>query len=167
MILGLKYQRTYNIEPTLSEFRLEYQSYLKGKEDKEYAKFLSSLTPWGRLKEVAANIARKNDIHPSVIVSMAALESGRGTSYFATARNNYLGLGAYDKNPNLAFSFSSPGECFNYFVSLMKNDTRYRLAWQNRKDPYKMIEEIKKAGYASSPTYVQKITSMPEFKEFL
>jgi LysM repeat protein len=33
-------------------------------------------------------------------------------------------------------------------------------------DPAKMVEEIKKAGYAADPNYVAKVTNTPEFREY-
>lgn len=122
---------------------------------------------WEDMKVVMVKTARKYDIHPSVLVAMTALESARGNSYLCRTRNNCWGLGAFDNDPNQAFHFSSFQEGAEYIVRMLATDPRYSQAYAERHDPYAMIREIKAAGYASSPMYVEKITSLSEWSDYM
>lgn len=123
---------------------------------------------WEDMKLIAVKVARKYDIHPSVLVAMTALESGRGSSYYCRERNNCWGIGAFDSNPDNAFRFASFQEGVEYLAKMLCNPKgRYALACAVRHDPYAMVREIKAAGYASSPTYVEKVTSLKEFSDYV
>ena len=115
-------------------------------------------TDWDRFIEKARPIAQKYDIPLKVMVSQAALETGHGTSWQARVKNNYFGLGAY--NDNTSFGYSSVEECIEYYAKLIAKNKRYSKAYEARSNPEKMITEIKKAGYASDPAYVEKVTSL-------
>lgn len=121
---------------------------------------------WEDMKLIAVKVARKHDIHPAVLVGMTTLESGRGKSYLCVTRNNCGGIGAYDSSPDSAFHFKSYYEYVDYLAKMLSGG-RYAKAYEVRHDPYAMVREIKAAGYASSPTYVEKVTSLPEFKDYI
>jgi len=123
-------------------------------------------TDWESLKPLFAKEARKAGFLPSVIVSQAALESGRGQSEFARKRNNYFGLGAYTENPNNAFSFDHPLDSLKYYIKTISTDPRYKKAYQVRNDARRYLEELVKAGYATDPNYVEKVLNTPEFRMY-
>lgn len=49
--------------------------------------------------------------------------------------------------------FDSFEECFTHHTSFFVNNKRYAEAVKVRHDPYKFIDEIAKAGYATDPNY--------------
>ena len=49
-------------------------------------------------------------------------------------------------------------------MEFIKDGSRYKEAYAARSDPKKMVELIKKAGYATDPDYVNKVTNTPEFQ---
>lgn len=122
---------------------------------------------WDEFKQIAAPIAEEYDIPLAVLLGQAALETGYGTSYNAQVKNNWFGLGAYDANPEKSFSFSSPEESIRYYAELISKDPRYAKAYEKRDNPFEMIREIKKAGYASDPNYVSKVVNIPDFQDNL
>lgn len=54
-----------------------------------------------------AKAENRYHVNSLVLISIAALESTWGNSYFAQARNNLFGFGAYTNNPDVATSFPS------------------------------------------------------------
>lgn len=160
--MGLMYQNHYNIDPVYQETKKQYQVLIKKEREEARQAYLNSISGWQRFKEEIMRLSKIHHFSPNVPIAQCALESARGTSYFAINRNNFCGIGAYDHDPNQAFTFESPEAHANYWVKLIKNN--YKSAWQVRNKPYDMVVKIKQGGYASSPTYVTKVTSMAEFK---
>lgn len=115
-------------------------------------------TDWDSFIEIARPIAHKYDIPLKVMISQAALETGHGTSWQAKVKKNYFGLGAY--NDSTSFGYTSVEECVEYYAKLISGNARYNKAYEARNNPEEMIAEIKKAGYATDPAYVEKITSL-------
>ena len=122
------------------------------------------MTTWDQFVQSATKVAKEHGFPLGVLLGQAALETGRGKSSQSQSKNNWFGLGAFDANPNNAFGFKNAEESIKYYINLIKNDPRYKNAWAARNDPVKMIQEIKKSGYATDPDYVGKVTSTPEFK---
>lgn len=108
--------------------------------------------------------AIKRGFHPSAPVSQVAAESGRGTSNFAKTRNNWFGLGAFDNDLNNTWKFKDPRESTDAYFNVMETDPRYATAYEYRHDPLRFLQEIKKAGYASDPNYVNTISNTPEYR---
>jgi uncharacterized membrane protein YgcG len=119
---------------------------------------------WAEFLDAAEKVAKEEDYPLAVIVAQGAHESAHGTSNFAKNRNNFFGVNAVDANPNQATSYPTVEDGIKRYVQLIKTDQRYKAAYAARSDPKKMIEEIKKAGYATDPDYVNKVTNTPEFK---
>ena len=120
---------------------------------------------WNSLVQQAIPIANHYGINPAVMVGQMALESGRGSSNFAKTRNNLFGYQAYDSNPNMAKSYQTPQQSMMDYAQLITGDPRYRGAAGLYNDPIGQLTAIKNAGYATDPDYIQKITSLPEFKQ--
>lgn len=97
-----------------------------------------------------AEACKKNNINEIYLIAHAFLESGYGTSNFASGRYgayNYFGIGAYDNNPNYAMTFArnkgwtSPAKAIMGGASFVRKDyinkgqnTLYRIRW-NPKNP--------------------------------
>jgi hypothetical protein len=122
---------------------------------------------WVNFQKAAIPIARSYGFPLSVMMGMAANETGFGQSDFAKNRNNWFGFMAYDDNPNAAATFSSPAESVQYFLDLITKNKLYAKAWstyQQTHDPVQLLQGMKDAGYASDPVYVQKISGGSVFK---
>jgi len=118
---------------------------------------------WKQFTLMAKAVAPIMDYPVNVLLSQAALESARGTSRWATERNNYFGYTCYDNREFESCSwFASPYESMLEYMRLIKN--KYPKAYAARHNPDLMIQEIKNRGYATDPNYVTKVKSMPEWK---
>ena len=134
-----------------------------------YQEFTPS-DPWEAFKQIASSIAEANNFPSNVLLGQAAEESARGTSHFAKERNNFFGMNAVDSDPEKATTYQTPEDSIKDYINLIENSPRYSQYYQNYlvdHDPFKLIQGIKAAGYASDPNYVQAVTSTPEFQEGL
>lgn len=135
---------------------------------------------WEGFSSKAKQIASERNYPASVLLGQAAIETGRGKH---APGNNYFGIkggtnnlatkeydpakGYYSVNSNFR-SYKTPEESINDYIDLIQKTPRYQGAYMQYlidKDPKKLIEGIRKAGYATSPTYIQSVTSTPEFNQ--
>lgn len=98
------------------------------------------------------------------VMAQGIIESGSGTSEYATQRNNFFGIGAFDSNPDNAFNFPTPEAGWKgYFDNIVKTQT-YRAHGVFREptitDPIAYLTAIKAAGYATDPNYISKISAV-------
>lgn len=114
---------------------------------------------WGKFSDAARTEATARGYNPDVVIRQKALESNFGRSNFATERNNFGGIGAYDSNPNSAFNFKDIQDYLDYYFKMVEK--RYPQAYANRQDPQKYVEGLKQGGYATDPEYVWKVTHTP------
>ncbi len=133
---------------------------------------------WDDFKQIATQIANQRGFPSNVLLGQAALESGRGT---AAPGNNYFGIkgqgtagsnnlatqeygngGYYGENSNFA-SYQKPEDSVNAYIDLVMSYPGVPQAVASG-DPNQVIAAIENAGYATSPTYVQNVTSTPEFQ---
>ena len=63
---------------------------------------------------------KEHGINGLYLLGLACLESSYGNSSFAKNRNNLVGWGAYDNNPQNAKYFSSKSECILYVANKLK-----------------------------------------------
>lgn len=95
------------------------------------------------------------------VVAQGILESAAGTSNFAVQRNNFFGIGAFDSNPNNAFSYATPEEGWEGYYRNIKRTPTYRnngvFQGETITSPLAYIIAVKKAGYATDPNYVNKL----------
>lgn len=113
---------------------------------------------WEQFQKMALWMSTIYDISPAVTICQAAHETGGGTSNFAKTRNNYFGLNAIDSDPNKAFKFKKPADSIIFYCNLISNPKyKYYPAYQERSDPDLMLKMIVKAGYATSPTYIDDL----------
>lgn len=95
------------------------------------------------------------------VMAQGILESAAGTSDFAIQRNNFFGIGAFDSNPDNAYSFSTPKEGWKGYYENIQATSVYRehgvFAGDAVTDPYAYLKAIKEAGYATDPDYVVNV----------
>lgn len=109
---------------------------------------------------IAIQLGAEYGIPWEAVMAQGILESGAGTSRFARERNNFFGIGAFDSNPDHAFSYASPAEGWKgYFENIRKTKTySAHGAFNYANDPYGYMEAIMAAGYGTDPNYIAKIT---------
>ena len=98
------------------------------------------------------------------VMAQGILESASGTSYFARERNNFFGIGAFDSNPDNAFSYETPEAGWEGYYKNIVNTPTYRnhgvFQGDTITNPYAYAQAIKNAGYATDPNYVSKLSSL-------
>ena len=96
------------------------------------------------------------------VMAQGILESASGTSNFARTRNNFFGIGAFDSNPDNAFSYSSPAEGWRGYYENIRKTATYRQhgAFNYPGDPYGYLRAIKAAGYATADHYVSSVSAV-------
>ncbi len=110
--------------------------------------------------DIAAQLSVEYGIPWEAVIAQGILESTAGTSNFAVNRNNFFGIGAFDSNPNNAYTYATPEEGWRgYFENIRKTST-YRnhgvFQGDTITDPYAYIVAIKNAGYATDADYISK-----------
>jgi|GEM_PF-2315983 len=115
-----------------------------------------------RYHEIAEQLSIEYGIPWEAVMAQGILESGAGTSEFARERNNFFGIGAFDSNPNNAYSFATPEEGWRGYYQNIVDTATYRnhgvFRDPNITDPYAYTRAIKAAGYATDPEYVEKVS---------
>lgn len=61
--------------------------------------------------------------------------------------------------------YTTPEECFTDHAAFFFKSKRYKAALAVRSDPYRFIEEIAKAGYATAPRYAEILTRVARLIE--
>ena len=127
----------------------------------------------------AENLRRGNILFNSVVIAQAICESGWGQSNLMMKANAVFGIKAYDWNGKVyntqtkecydGKNYTNVEACFRAYNSLEESvkdyfdlittSPRYRKACV-ASSPLECITEIKKGGYATSPTYVDTIMSI-------
>ena len=127
----------------------------------------------------AENLRRGNPLFNSVVIAQAICESGWGQSEIMMKANAVFGIKAYGWNGKVynattkecydGKNYTNVEACFRAYNSLEESvkdyfdlittSPRYRKACVAG-SPLECITEIKKGGYATSPTYVNTIMSI-------
>lgn len=122
---------------------------------------------WNEFKTLAKKLAPLYDYPVNLLIAQAALESDRGQSKYCQERNNCFGIGAYDWDPDQAYTFDNPEQGIIAYMLLVKQN--FKEAYQKRYSPVEMLKALKQNSeglqYASDPQYVQKVMSMPEWSQ--
>lgn len=117
---------------------------------------------WDDFIKSAMKIAPIYNYPVKVLLAQAALESARGTSHYATTRNNYFGMNAVDWNPDLAYTYENQEQAIiDYILTIRSN---FPDAWAVRDNPEEMIVRIKAGNYATDPDYIAKVMNMNEWR---
>lgn len=127
-----------------------------------------------KYKDIAMTEMVKNKIPASITLAQGILESGNGRSVLATKGNNHFGIKCHDdwKGRTMRVDDDAPKECFRVYD---KAEDSYRDHSQFlKRDRYKDLfclkitdyegwaKGLKKAGYATLPTYASVLIKLIE-----
>lgn len=124
---------------------------------------------------LAVEQMRLYKIPASITLAQGLLESGAGKSKLALQANNHFGIkkGMNWKGPTVRHNDDLPNEQFRKYKSVresyedhsrfLRTGKRYAFLFDLKPDDYKgWARGLKKAGYATSPTYAQALISIIE-----
>ncbi|ELE6571635.1 flagellar assembly peptidoglycan hydrolase FlgJ [Vibrio parahaemolyticus] len=149
------------------------------------AKFDSPESFVNSMKPYAEKAAKALGVEPSLLLAQAALETGWGQKVVQNARgssNNLFNIKAdrswqgdkvttqtlefHDNTPvkeTAAFrAYSNYQDSFNDYVRFLNDNPRYETALQQRGDSESFIRGIHRAGYATDPTYADKVLQVKQ-----
>jgi len=124
--------------------------------------------------QIAEKQQKEHGIPASIILSQGILESGAGLSDFSKESNNHFGIKCNDWNGDRVFhDDDKKGECFRKYSQVLdsyedhalflKNRPRYSFLFELDPSDYEgWAHGLKKAGYATDPTYAFKLISIIE-----
>ncbi len=128
-----------------------------------------------RYKDMAVEQMFKYGIPASITLAQGLLESAAGQSTLARKANNHFGIkvgsswkGAYmlrdDDAPNEKFrAYGSVEESYEDHSLFLRNNRRYAALFTLLPDDYKgWAKGLKKAGYATAPTYASSLIRIIE-----
>lgn len=130
-----------------------------------------------KYKELAMQEMKRTGIPASITLAQGVLESGNGNSTLATKANNHFGIKCHDWNgPSVKHNDDKKNECFRKYKSPEKSYLdhsdfltqrgRYAFLFDLKPDDYKgWAKGLKKAGYATSPTYADALIRIIEENE--
>jgi LysM repeat protein len=124
--------------------------------------------------QLAEKQQKEHGIPASIILSQGLLESGAGLSDFAKESNNHFGIKCNDwAGDKIYHDDDLKGECFRKYekvldsyedhVVFLKSRPRYSFLFDLNPTDYEgWAHGLKKAGYATDPTYAYKLISIIE-----
>jgi len=124
--------------------------------------------------QVAEKQQREHKIPASIVLAQGLLESGAGLSAFAKESNNHFGIKCNDwTGDKIYHDDDQKGECFRKYdqvldsyedhATFLKTRPRYSFLFDlNPTDYEAWAHGLKKAGYATDPTYAFKLISLIE-----
>lgn len=122
---------------------------------------------WLEFKQAAQKVAQIYNFPINVVLAQGALESAHGTSNYCVTRNNCLGIGAVDWNPDQAYTYENMEQSIVEYMRLIRKN--FPQAWEARSNPDMVIFRLKinRDGlqYATDANYIDKVKSMPEWLE--
>ncbi len=113
-------------------------------------------------------------IPASITLAQGLLESGAGQSVFVRNSNNHFGIKCHDwPGEKVYHDDDAQGECFRKYNNVidsyrdhslfLKNKSRYSFLFEYSPTDYeKWAHGLKKAGYATDPSYAYKLISIIE-----
>lgn len=117
-------------------------------------------------------------IPASITLAQGILESGNGKSELADKSNNHFGIKCHSDwtGPRVYHDDDEKGECFRKYKHpsesfrdhslFLKNGSRYRSLFDLEPTDYKgWARGLKSAGYATSPTYADRLIAIIEEEE--
>lgn len=124
--------------------------------------------------QLAERQQKEHGIPASIILAQGLLESGAGQSSFAKESNNHFGIKCNDWNgAKIYHDDDKKGECFRKYDQVLdsyedhaiflKGRSRYAFLFNLNPTDYEgWAHGLKKAGYATDPTYAYKLISIIE-----
>ncbi len=139
--------------------------------DERQRRFVDGLRPH------AERAAHKLGTTPEILLAQAVLETGWGRHVVGGSSHNLFSIKAdrswdgrtvtqrtmevFDGKPvklNAVFrAYKDVGEAFDDYVDFLQQNPRYEHALQRAADPHTYVQELQRAGYATDPSYAQKI----------
>lgn len=122
-----------------------------------------------KYKDAAMYNMREKKVPASITLAQGILESGAGNSDLATLANNHFGIKCHTWNGETYYKDDdAPNECFRKYASVQDSYAdhaqflisrpRYAKCFQLDITDYKgWARELKAAGYATLPTYAEKL----------
>ncbi|MDO4948883.1 MAG: glucosaminidase domain-containing protein [Bacteroidales bacterium] len=140
----------------MGQRRIEYENYIK------------------QYRGVAIREMKKYGIPASITLAQGLLESNAGESSLSRRSNNHFGIKCHGwRGRSVRYTDDAPNECFRAYdrpedsyrdhsIFLSTHD-RYASLFRLRPDDYKgWAYGLKRAGYATSPTYAQTLVFIIE-----
>jgi LysM repeat protein len=128
-----------------------------------------------RYKKIAIEEMKRSAIPASITLAQGMLESNNGNSTLAINANNHFGIKCHknwdgrkiyhdDDADNECFrSYETPEESYLDHSNFLMGYKRYAFLFEYKSDDYKnWAKGLKKAGYATSPTYPQDLIRIIE-----
>lgn len=128
-----------------------------------------------KYSELAVIQQKEFGIPASITLAQGLLESGAGRSEFAQKSNNHFGIKCHNdwKGEKVFHDDDEKGECFRKYENVLdsyrdhslflKNKTRYSFLFNYSQTDYESwAHGLKKAGYATDPSYAYKLISLIE-----
>jgi len=124
--------------------------------------------------QLAEKQQKEHGIPSSIILAQGLLESGAGQSSFAKESNNHFGIKCNDWNGDKYYhDDETKNECFRKYSQVLdsyedhaiflKSRSRYAFLFNLDPTDYEgWAHGLKKAGYATDPTYAYKLISIIE-----
>ncbi len=123
---------------------------------------------------MAVKEMKRSGVPASITLSQGMLESGNGNSYLAKEGNNHFGIKCHTWTGDKIYADDdAKGECFRKYESVedsykdhsdfLKNNSRYHFLFELKITDYEgWAKGLKKAGYATSPTYAENLIKLIE-----
>jgi LysM repeat protein len=128
-------------------------------------------------KHWAIDEMKRSGIPASITLAQGMLESNNGNSTLATRGNNHFGIKCHDwKGKSIRHDDDKRNECFRKYktardsytdhTNFLMNGPRYSFLFELDQTDYKSwARGLKKAGYATSPTYASALIRIIEENE--
>ncbi len=128
-----------------------------------------------KYRELAVHEMKKHHIPASITLAQGLLESGAGRSALARESNNHFGIkcGGSWRGKSVRYDDDAPKECFRAYRSVkdsyadhsefLRKGARYAFLFKLKITDYKgWARGLKKAGYATDPSYANRLISIIE-----
>lgn len=125
--------------------------------------------------QIAVDEMKRTGVPASVTLAQGILESGSGTSQLSIKANNHFGIKCHsdwkgaktymddDAKHECFRSYSNPAESFRDHSDFLRGNQRYASLFDLKITDYKgWANGLKKAGYATSPTYASRLIEIIE-----
>ena len=130
-----------------------------------------------KYKDIAIKEMNRSGIPASITLAQGILESGDGNSRLAMKGNNHFGIKCHGwKGKEIYEDDDARHECFRRYKSadesyhdhtqFLMNGPRYSFLFEYKQTDYKSwARGLKKAGYATAPTYAERLIKLIEENE--
>jgi len=124
--------------------------------------------------KIAEKQQREHGVPASITLAQGLLESGAGQSYLSKSSNNHFGIKCSDwQGEKIYYDDDTKDECFRKYsqvldsyedhCAFLKSRPRYASLFELKPTDYEgWAFGLKKAGYATDPTYAYKLISIVE-----